>query len=228
MTLLRHVTAAVEVGALAVTTVSSVAHYRASVVHAPDFASAVHPVIDSHPVSLDRPHLAILTESRAAAVLHGNSLASCGLMAGVCSGISGFVPGCLTSLVATRLPGFVPAHLTSLGVSAAGAAAVYARSARSTTVRGGSSGSVIGARCSSPARLCARSTIVRATRRSRPRTIGASAGVLTGSPMRCARSRLARSSRVGRRRARLLFFRRRKCGHDEEDHQHGPFRGILS
>src|ERR1039458_5816 len=114
MTLLRHVTAAVEVGALAVTTVSSVAHYRASVVHAPDFASAVHPVIDSHPVSLDRPHLAILTESRAAAVLHGNSLASCGLMAGVCSGISGFVPGCLTSLVATRLPGFVPAHLTSL------------------------------------------------------------------------------------------------------------------
>jgi hypothetical protein len=60
--------------------VSSVAHHVAPVVHALNSPSPVHPMIDRHPVALDRTHLAVLPESRVSTALHGNRSASCRLV----------------------------------------------------------------------------------------------------------------------------------------------------
>jgi hypothetical protein len=68
--------AAVVVGALAVSAMPSVADDASAVVHTLNSASAAHPVIDVHPVSLDRADLAILAKGRASAVLHRNCLCS--------------------------------------------------------------------------------------------------------------------------------------------------------
>lgn len=66
----------IEVSALAVSAVSPVADYGASVVHTDDAPITVHAAIDGHAVRLDRANLTVLPESRAAAAPHGNGPAS--------------------------------------------------------------------------------------------------------------------------------------------------------
>ena len=103
----------VVVGALAVSAASAVADDGASVVGTDHSGVTVHPVVDRHPVSLDRAHLSILAEGRATTILHSNSLASGGLMTvGIASVISAFIAGVLLPTfitgVASILTALVP------------------------------------------------------------------------------------------------------------------------
>lgn len=153
----------VEVGALAVSPVSSVAHHAASIVHAFDVPAAVHPVIDRHPVSLDRTHLAILAEGRTAAVLQGNRFAPRRLMViSVGSGISAIaciVTASIGVVHATAIITVIHAA-TVVGVGAAtvvgvGAAAVVGVGATTIVRAGGSARATIVRIGAGPAVICA-------------------------------------------------------------------------